>query len=590
MRLLPLLLLAACGMSRMERVEHGLIPELRVAGERGGWSIEERLRAHHTPAVSIAIIHDYRVVWAKAYGIRDRRSGERAEPSTPFQAASISKMVTGMAALQAVEAGKVSLDADINQALRGWKLPESPLTQDNPVTLKQLLAHTSGVGVRSVSGYLRGAPLPTLPQILDGVPPTKTRAVRVEHQPGKEFHYSGGGSMIVQQLIIDVAGRSFADALEATVFAPLGMTHSSFQVQLPQQGLAAAHDVDETVLPELVYPESAPAGLWSTPSDLARFLIEIQLGLLGKSKVVSPELARRMTTPVAPIGVPGVSTGLGTFIEEKGDAVYFGHDGHNDGFLSVSRATTRGGEGAVVMTNGAGGTQLILEILRSIAVEYQWKGWLKPPVRAVRLPRARLSAREGRFRAGPDGALSIVLSGDHLEAREPFKGPQPLIPLADDSFVSRDDTRFQFRGDQLVATPHDGEPLVMARVTDDSVEPLRLLESGREEEALLRYRALLASHPKDPGLSEARFDDLALDLLESRFDLPNAIRVFRVEAALYPDSAYANAGMALACLRAGKREEAAPFRARALALLERERSELEGLYLRLRMGRIERLW
>lgn len=582
------------------RVERGLIPEVRVEGDQSGWSIEERLRAHHTPAVSIAVIHGYRVAWAKAYGVKDTRTGARADASTLFQAASISKMVTAMAALQAVDRGKVSLDADINQALRSWKLPDNDFTRGNPVTLKQLLAHTAGTNVRSVIGHPPDTALPTLHQILDGRPPANTPPVRVEHVPGKEFRYSGGGSLIVQQLVVDLAGRPFPAAMHQSVFAPFGLAHSSFEVPLPPEWRArtvTAHDYDETVLPDVVYPESAPAGLWTTPGDLARFLAEIQLGLQGRSRLVSVALAKQMTTPVAAVGVPDVSTGLGTFVERHGDTIYFGHDGLNDGFLSVSRATTSGGEGAVVMANGAGAAELIFEILRSIAVEYRWNGWLKPPIAEVHLDPARLRAIAGRYGSGLDQSLLLVAAGDHLEVAEPFKERFALVAISDDTFVSRsDNTRWKLRRgaagrDELVKTPADDEPTVMTRVTDDSVEPLRLVEAGQKDEALARYRGLLASHPADPALAESRFDDLASDLLDRRFDLGGAIRVFGIEAALFPDSANANAGLALAYLRAGRRADAAPFHARALALAGhgKKRSEVEAIYFGMRMGRLKRL-
>jgi CubicO group peptidase (beta-lactamase class C family) len=582
------------------RVEHGLIPEVRIDGEQGGWTIEERLRAYHTPAVSIAVIHDYRLAWAKAYGVKDMRTGERADTGTLFQAASISKMVTAMAALQEVDAGKVSLDADINQALGSWKLPGNDFTRAHPVTLKQLLAHTAGTNVRAVIGHPPDAPLPTLHQILDGEPPANTAPVRVEHPPGKEFRYSGGGSLIVQQLVVDLAGRPFPAAMKELVFAPLGLAHSTFEVPMPAELFALtarAHDYDETVLPEIVYPEAAPAGLWTTPSDLARFASEIQLGLQGRSKLVSMALAQRMTTPVAPIGVPDVSTGMGTFIERHGDTVYFGHDGLNDGFLSVLRVTTTGGEGAVVMSNGAGSAKLIFEILRSIAVEYKWSGWLKPPIKPARLDPARLRALAGRYSAGVDRSVLVLVSGDHLEAREPLREPLELIAISDHTFASRlDDTRFEFRRaasgrPELVRTPPDDEPMVMTRIPEETIEPLRLLEAGRHDEALALYRALRASHPADPALAESRFDELASDLLDHRFDLERAIRVFRMEAALYPESANANAGLALAYLRAGRRAEAAPFHAAALRLLGtgKKRSEIEEIYLGLRIGRLKRL-
>jgi CubicO group peptidase (beta-lactamase class C family) len=600
MRLSLLLLapaLCACASSPIARVERGLLPDVRVEGDPLAWSIEERMRAHHTPAVSVAVIDGYKVVWARAWGVADVRTGRRADASTLFQAASISKLVTALAALRAVDAGRLTLDDDVNRALTGWKLPENDLTRASPVTLRHLLAHTAGLNVRTVNGHSPGAPLPTLRQVLDGEPPANTAPVRVEERPGARFRYSGGGSLIVQQLVVDVMGKPFPAAMNELVFAPLGLRASSFDVPMPAELRARAatpHDHDLSILPDRVYVESAPAGLWSTPSDLARLLAEIQLGLEGRSSVISRELARRMTTPVAPIGVPDVSTGLGTFVERHGDAIYFGHDGMNDGFLSVARATTVGGKGAVVMANGAGAAPLLLEILRGIAVAYDWPGWVKPPIRPARVAAARLRALAGRYRAGVDRSVDVVVRGDRLEAREPFGAPRALVPTSDDTFVDRlDGTRYVFRSGELVCAPPDDDPVTLARVAGDdaAVEPLRLLEAGREEEALARYRALVAAQPKDPALAEARFDALGSELLDRRGEVERAIRVFRVEAALYPGSPNANAGLALAYLRAGRRAEAAPFIARALALrAEGKRgTEVEEIWLGVRMERVQRL-
>jgi CubicO group peptidase (beta-lactamase class C family) len=583
--------LAANDNAAIARVENGLIPEVRVAGEPVGWSIAARLERYHVPAVSIAVIHDHRVAWARAYGVKDRAPGARADADTRFQAASISKMVTALAALREADAGKVALDADVNRALSSWKLPDNDLTRDHPVTLAQLLAHTAGTNVHSVSGYAPGDTLPTLPQVLDGRPPAKTAPVRVEETPGKAFRYSGGGSLIVQQLIVDLTQRPFADAVEALVFSPLQMRHSTFAILPPARELplrAQPYDWDESLLPWLVYPESAAAGLWSTPSDLARLLVAVQQGLKGRSPIVSPAIARAMTTAVAPLGVPGASTGLGTFVERHGDAVYFGHDGLNDGYLSTARATVEGGEGAVVMCNSAGGAQLMFEIMRSIAAEYHWPGWLDAPVVRVAVPRAHLAELAGDYTAGVDDPLTLGVDGNRLLARQPFAAPRELIPLGGDRFITRDKTRFELRGDTLVETPADDDPITRRR-SRAADEPLRLLAAGRDEAALARYRALLQARPDDPALSVARFDEIASGLLDRDWAPADAARVFAVAAALHPDSAYANAGLALAYLRANRKAEAAPLYARARQLAAAHKlPEMQAVYLGIRLDRLKR--
>jgi CubicO group peptidase (beta-lactamase class C family) len=583
------------------RVEHGLIEEIRVEGDPPGWTIEERLRAHHTPAVSIAVIHDHRVAWAKAYGWQSLETHTRADANTLFQAASISKMVTALAALEQADAGRVAVDADINLALRSWKLPENDLTRATPVTLKQLLSHTAGTNVHTVDGYPEGSKLPTLQQVLDGTPPATTPAVRVEHAPGKAFDYSGGGSLVVQQLVVDLSAKPFATALDHAVFAPLGLRSSSFEVPLPAPlygRRATPYDIDETPLPPLVYPESAPAGLWSTPTDLARFLVEVQLGLEGKSNVVSKRVATWMTTPIAPVGPPEVWTGMGTFIEKHGALTYFGHDGWNDGFLSMSRAMIDRGDGAVVMTNGAGGAQVLFEVMRSIAVEYHWDGWLPPPIEPARLSREQLASFVGRYRgegaALGHGAMRISVKGDRLSGREALRAPLELIPVGADTFVSRaDGTRLTFRRDANGKLEIDevlkGDHRVLAQIADDVVEPADLLAVGRYDEALIAYRAARAKRPGEPSSSEAYLDELGRDLLDKRFEIASALDVYRIDAALYPSSATANAALAFAYLRAGRLRDGEPYYAKATSLRGHDgtHSEMENVYLNWRLSRFK---
>jgi CubicO group peptidase (beta-lactamase class C family) len=581
------------------RVEHGLIEEVRVEGDPPGWTIEERLRAHHTPAVSIAVIHDHRVLWAKAYGWKDLAKRERANEGTLFQAASISKMVTALAALEQADAGKVDVDANINLALRSWKLPENELSRATPVTLKQLLSHTAGTNVHSVDGYPEGSTLPTLHQVLDGAPPATTPAVRVEHAPGHEFEYSGGGSLVVQQLVVDLSAQTFAAALDRAIFAPLALRSSSFEVPLPEplrSRRAVPYDIDETPLPLLVYPESAPAGLWSTPTDLARFLVEIQLGLQGRSKLVSKRVATWMVTPIAPVGPPEVWTAMGTFVEKHGALTYFGHDGWNDGFLSMSRAMVDRGDGAVVMTNGAGGAHVLFEVMRSIAVEYAWEGWLPPPIKPAHLSAPQLASFVGRYRgegaATGSGSIRIAVKGDRLEGREALRAPQELIPVGDDAFVRRaDGAKLTFHLDGK-ATPTltvalKDEHRVLAKIADDLVEPADLLAAGRYDDALAAYRAAKTKHADEPTLTEAYLDALGRDLLDNRFEVESALAVYRIDAALYPSSATANAALAFAYLRNNRLSEGEPYYAKAVALRGHDgaHTEMENVYLSWRLTR-----
>jgi len=151
------------------------------------------------------------------------------------------------------------------------------------------------------------------------------------------------------------------------------MTNSTFEQPLPaarQAQAARAHNPDgaRTNEPWHVYPEQAAAGLWTTPTDLAKFAIELQLALQGRpSRVLSPALAREMITP---IGVGPYAVGFG--IAKEGEGWYFAHSGSNYGFRCELVAHRTKGYGAAIMTNGASGGNLMPQLLRMIRQEYKW--------------------------------------------------------------------------------------------------------------------------------------------------------------------------------------------------------------------------
>src|SRR5215203_2156218 len=217
---------------RHARIERGLLPPVLIKG-MPAWSLEERLRYYKVPGVSVAVIRDFKVEWARGYGFKDAESREPVTERTLFQAGSISKPVAAMTILKKVEQGKLSLDEDVNAKLVSWKLPENELTAKKKVTLANLLSHTAGLTVHGFPGYAAGEKLPTVPQVLDGAPPANTEPVRVDLEPGTRFRYSGGGTTIAQLLLTDTERRPFPDIARETVLAPLGMTDSGYEQPLP---------------------------------------------------------------------------------------------------------------------------------------------------------------------------------------------------------------------------------------------------------------------------------------------------------------------------------------------------------------------
>ena len=342
-------------------------------------TIAELMQRLRVPGASIAVIRDFRVHWAKGYGTADVSSGRPVGIDTRFQAASISKPVTAMAAMRLVQDGKLGLDTDINGVLKSWRVPVSEFTREQPVTPRSLMSHTSGADDGfGFPGYAPDAAVPSVVQILNGESPSNVGKVLFARAPYQRYKYSGGAVTIMQLALTELTGQPFANLMQASVLRPLGMSHSSFE-QPPSQAdaaaMARAHDREGRTRNAAwhVYPEQAAAGLWTTPSDLAAFVIEVQNALRGRGKVLSQTSAREMATPVGvgPFAV-GLSVGL------RGEGWYLSHGGSNWGFQANIVGHARKGYGLVVMTNGDNGGALIRQIEARVAAAYGWDTLDKP--------------------------------------------------------------------------------------------------------------------------------------------------------------------------------------------------------------------
>lgn len=357
--------------------------EGRQSPNRQGWdpyTIQELMQRLRIPGVSVAVIHDYKIHWAKGYGVADAKTGEPVDTGTAFQAASISKPVFAMAMVKLQQDGRLSLDADVNTILTSWKVPSSDFTREQPVTLRSLASHTSGADDGfGFPGYAPNEPRPTLPQILNGEKPSNVGPVRFVRPPYAGAKYSGGAVTLAQLAVTDLVKQPFADFMRETILAPLGMSRSSFEQPMSDAFAARASKAhngggQRMDAPWHVYPEQAAAGLWTTPSDLARFAIEVQKAIRGpKGAVLTQASAREMLSAV---GAGGFAVGF--TVNQRGEGWYFGHSGGNWGFGCDLLAHFRKGYGVVVMTNGDAGGRIIGEIEARVAAAYGWDSLDKP--------------------------------------------------------------------------------------------------------------------------------------------------------------------------------------------------------------------
>ena len=342
--------------------------------------VPELLAQFKVPAVSVAVIRDFKIEWAMAWGVKDAKTGEPATADTLFQAASISKPVAAMASLRAVQDGRFALDQDINTILKTWKLPARPSSNGEIITPRMLMSHTSGTDDGfGFPGYLPDAPRPTIVQILDGLPPSNRGAVRLGRPPMTGYKYSGGAVTIQELALTDAIGRPFAAIMRETVLAPIGMSNSTYEQPLPpdwQSRAAHAHGPDGRpgTAPWRVHPEHAAAGLWTTSTDLAKFAIEVQQALAGRStRVLSRTTAQEMVTPV---GVGPYAVGF--TVAKIGEGWYFSHGGSNVGFRCDLVAHRSKGYGVAIMTNGDNGGQLIAALRDKISRGAAWDMHDKP--------------------------------------------------------------------------------------------------------------------------------------------------------------------------------------------------------------------
>jgi CubicO group peptidase (beta-lactamase class C family) len=335
-------------------------------------SVQKLMELYKVPAVSIAVIDDFKIAWAKAYGVTEAGGTTPVTTHTPFQAGSISKTVAATGALWLVEHGKLSLDEDVNQKLVTWKVPENEFTKDQKVTLRRLQSHSAGLTVHGFPGYAVGEAVPTLVQIFNGEKPANTAPIRVDFVPGTKFRYSGGGVTIEQQLIMDVTGKQFPQFMRETVLDKIGMNDSSFDQPLPPERAKLAAfgtlgDGKAVTGKWHIYPEMAAAGLWTTPTDLAKFGIEIALSKQGKANhVLSQAMTREMLTPQIE------HVGLAFFLGEGNNPEEFGHDGDDDGFQADLIMFADSGKGIAVMANSDNGHAFAHYLVQSVAKEYGW--------------------------------------------------------------------------------------------------------------------------------------------------------------------------------------------------------------------------
>ncbi len=336
----------------------------------GSW-----MELYEVPGVSVAVIQDFELDYVEVHGVESKSTREPVTDETLFQAASISKSVSSVGVVRLAQEGMISLDSDVNHYLTLWQVPDNELQNTEKVTLRRLVSHTAGTTVHGFRGYRYTESVPTLIQILNGESPANSAPIVVDFVPGSRWRYSGGGYVVMDQALRDVTGITFPELMWERVLQPIGMENSTYEQPLPEalwDSAGSGYYASGMAVPgrHHIYPEIGAAGLWTTPTDLARFLIELQLSLRGESnKVLSRESTELLLTEVRN------DYALGFAVWSDGGQQYFGHGGANDGFRCSMVAHRSGGYGVVVMTNSDNGSDLSEAVIRLIGRREGWPGY-----------------------------------------------------------------------------------------------------------------------------------------------------------------------------------------------------------------------
>ncbi|MFC2163828.1 serine hydrolase [Acidobacteriota bacterium] len=424
---------------RIKAVETGLLKAVVFKGEDPErMELSERMQFYRVPGLSIAIIDKYEIEWAKGYGVVRAGSENPVFPDSLFQAASISQSLTALVLMHLSEQGKIELDTDVNTQLKSFKIPVSNVMKGKKFTPRSLLNHSAGLAPLKLAGYPPDKQLPALLDILQGKKPSDSPGVYVYDKPGTKVQYSELGFALLQQLILDIEEKPFHQIMSETVLVPLAMNQSTYELPLPdilRTSAVSGHSRQGEPVEGgwFQYSACAASGLWSTPSDLALFALDIMKTALGQSHTVAyPESVRMMLTSQLE------NKGLGFDIEDIGDNLYFAQRGENEGFQCCLIGYPSRGQGAVIMVNSDNGAYLIEELLRSISDAYKWPHFIPEIKTYYRLDPSIYTQYIGRYEVNPDYILTVTQEDYYLVIQPTGQAPTRFFVESQTKFFSVD--------------------------------------------------------------------------------------------------------------------------------------------------------
>lgn len=422
-------------LSEINIIENSLVKNIQIEGDSvQKFNIHDRMDFYKVPGVSIAVVENGKIKWAKGYGYANTKNGTKVDANTLFQAGSISKPIAALATLKLFENNELELEKDVNNYLKNWKIPENKHTKTEKVTLKRLLTHTAGMTVHGFPGYQQTDIFPSINDVLNGN--GNTSKIVVDTIPGSIWRYSGGGYTVMEKVVEDVSGLTLDEFMAKNIFPSIEMNHSTYQQPITkewQKNISAAYDRNGQLINGLWnnYPEQAAAGLWTTPSDLAKYCIEIQDIAQGKRNgILSEKTIEKMLTKHKN------NWGLGPSLQNEDEALIFGHGGKNAGFTNDMKAYVYQGNAIIIMTNADNGGELISEIKNAISQYYNWSISQPKTIKIIELQDTILKQYIGKYELKEQGLiLEVKFKENKIYLTNTPIGNLNLSPMTSTKFI-----------------------------------------------------------------------------------------------------------------------------------------------------------
>jgi len=419
-------------------IENTLIKNIQIKGNSiQRFNILERMEYYKVPGVSIAIVENGKIKWAKGYGYANTKTGTKVDANTLFQAGSISKPLAALSVLKLFENDSLELNKDVNYYLKDWQIPENRFTETKKVTLEKLLTHTAGMTVHGFLGYKQTDKFPEIIDVLNGN--GNTAKIMVDTIPGSIWRYSGGGYTVMEKIVEDVSGTSFDNYMSKNILLPIGMENSTYQQPITkefQNNISGAYNRNGELIKGLWhnYPEQAAAGLWTTPSDLAMYCIEIQDILKGKKDgILTKETVEIMLTKHKN------DWGLGPSLKNEKDSLIFEHGGKNEGFTNDMVAYAYQGNAVIIMTNADNGGQLISEVKNAIFNYYNWQISQPRTIEVISISDTDLKQFTGKYKLeGQNLNIKVRFKENRIFIKNTLLGNLNLLPLTSTKFIDID--------------------------------------------------------------------------------------------------------------------------------------------------------